>query len=188
MKLPAALSILPRFVLCLAVQGLLGGPALAHDLSIVSDFGKVDFSYGIAQIIQDGYANRASSTQSNDLGASAPNYSEIRQEGSNNDVSSTQTGDQNRIRIQQTGESNMASVAQTGFGNTTDITQTGFGNALSATQNGNNNSILFSQPGFATAELVEIGNNNTINATSKVGTTIRIRLEGNNLTATVRQN
>jgi hypothetical protein len=69
-----------------------------------------------------------------------------------------------------------------------DITQSGYGNTLDSKQTGNNNSIVFSQPGFATANLVQLGHNNSINASQAVGSTINIRLEGNNLTATVRQN
>ena len=58
-------------------------------------------------------------------------------------------------------------------------------------QTGDINSTVFSQSGFATANLVTIGNNNAINAINAsqgLGGAISIRLEGNHQTAIVRQN
>jgi hypothetical protein len=84
-----ALSILPRLLLGLVVQGLLGGPTLAQDLSFMSDFGMADFFHDSAQIIQNGASNRANISQSNDFGGSAANYAEIKQDGGDNDASIT---------------------------------------------------------------------------------------------------
>lgn len=182
------LSILPRLVLGLVCQGLLSGPALSLDLSIMSDFGAPDFSRNSALVVQKGNTNRTNILQSDDLGGVSGNYAEIKQDGVDNDASITQSGHHNRARFEQTGDSHIANVTQTGFANSADIIQTGDGNAFYATQTGNNNSIIFSQPGLATANLAQIGNDNTINASQAAGGTMNIRLEGNGWKVIVGQN
>ena len=188
MRSGPVLSILLRFVLGLVCQGLLSGPALSLDLSIMSDFGAPDFSRNSALVVQNGNANRANILQSNDLGGVSGNFAEIKQDGVENDALITQSGDHNRARIDQTGDSHIANVTQTGFTNSADIIQTGYGNALYATQTGNNNSITLSQPGSATANLALIGNDNTINGSQAAGSTMNIRLEGNGWNVKVGQN
>ena len=193
MRSDPVLSILLRFVLCLVCQGLLSGSALSLDLSIMSDFGAPDFSRNSALVVQNGNANRANILQSNDLGSVSGNYAEIKQVGGGNDASITQSGgDHNRARIDQTGESHIAKVTQTGFTNSADIIQTGRGNALDATQTGNNNSIIFSQLGLGKVNLVQSGNDNTLDikqaAGTGTGTTTTIRQDGNGSKAIVSQN
>jgi len=63
-----AMSIYPRLLLGLFVQGLLVSSSFAQDLSIVSDFGTADFSNEIAQIFQNGNSNKAQISQSHVFG------------------------------------------------------------------------------------------------------------------------
>ena len=179
---------MPRLVLGFLLPVLVTVSAFAQDLSNLSDFGMVDFVHDSAQINQIGNLNRASIFQSNDFGGSYANYAEINQDGSDNEAVITQSGDQNKARISQAEDSNIANVTQTGFSNSVDIKQAGGGNALYATQTGDDNRIVLTQSGFATAHLVEIGNNNTINATQTSGGHLSVRIEGSGLTVTFQEN
>jgi minor curlin subunit len=180
------LSILPNFLLGIFLQTLSMGRSYSQDLSILSDFGTSDIVFNGSMIVQNGSSNTAEMKQSVDAGGTG-HYAEINQDGFENQAFIDQSGDLNRARINQWGSTNIANVTQAGIENFLDVSQTAAGNTFYSTQIGNHNSIVFSQPGAATANLVEIGNNNTINAVQGLGGTMNIRLEGYNLSDTVRQ-
>ncbi len=182
------MSTRPILLLGLVLQAMAVGQSFAQDLSILSDFGSSEIVQNGSLIVQTGTSNSAQISQMVDAGGSKGHYAEITQDGSDNQAAIDQSGDLNRARITQPGSSNFANSSQTGYENYFDLSQSGYGNAVYATQTGNNNSIVFSQPGSATAKLVEIGNNNSIIGTQGLNSIINIRLEGNGLTATVRQN
>jgi hypothetical protein len=178
LMLPAA------FALALLMTAACG----AADLSTLSDFGRSDILRNTAVVNQIGSGNVLQSTQIVSDGGNTGQYLELIQTGSDNQAIVEQLGDLNRARIDQSSSSNIANVSQNGTGNLVDLLQTGNFNELYVIQLGKNNSIVFEQPGSATATLVEKGDNNRINVSQGFGSNINIRLDGNNLTATVRQN
>lgn len=180
-------SFLAILALGVVLQGAIVCPAFSQDLSITSDFGAGEFSQPTASAVQNGSANHSYISQSNDTGGNSDNYAEINQDGSENDASIKQSGNQNRTRINNLGTINSALVEQTGDGNSSDISQTNDGNEFYLKQIGDGNSITGSQPGLAIANVEMIGNNNSLSAIQDAGSTFFIRLEGNNLTASVHQ-
>jgi minor curlin subunit len=171
-----------------AFQLLMTAACAAADLSTLSDFGRSDILRNTAFVNQIGSGNVLQSTQIVSDGGNTGQYLELIQTGSDNQAIIEQLGDLNRARIDQSSSSNIVNVSQNGIGNLVDLLQIGNFNELYVTQLGNNNSIVFEQPGSATATLVEKGDNNRINVSQGFGSNINIRLDGNNLTATVRQN
>jgi minor curlin subunit len=183
-RLSWGLTLASAFALQLLMMAACG----AADLSTLSDFGRSDILRNTAVVNQIGSGNVLQSTQIVSDGGNTGQYLELIQTGSDNQAIVEQLGDLNRARIDQSSSSNIANVSQNGTGNLVDLLQTGNFNELYVTQLGNNNSIVFEQPGSATATLVEKGDNNRINVSQGFGSNINIRLDGNNLTATVRQN
>lgn len=173
---------------CWALQVIAPLSSWGADLSTMSDFGRDEIVRGSASVKQNGSGNFANVAQTVNDGGTTGHYIELTQSGSDNQATTEQFGDLNRIRIDQNSSSNIANVLQEGSGNAVDLIQSGDWNRLYVSQIGNNNNIVFLQPGSATANLVEKGDNNLINVSQGFGSTINIRLEGNNLTATVRQN
>ena len=174
-------------VIGLVLQAVIVSPAFSQDLSITSDFGAGEFLQPTASISQNGSANRSYISQSNDTGGNSDNYAEISQDGFENDASIKQSGNQNRVRINNLGTRNSTLVEQAGDWNSSDISQSNDGNEFYLKQTGDGNSITGSQPGLAIANVEMIGNNNSLSAIQNVGSTFMIRLEGNNLTASVHQ-
>lgn len=182
--IPVLLSLLAS----VALQMLVDGSSFSQDLSVLSEFGTSDITKNGSVVVQSGSANSAEISQVIDAGGSTGHYAEVVQTGTENQAIVDQSGDLNRARLNQNGSSNYGNILQNGFENYFDAIQIGYGNSLYATQAGTANSIFLTQPGFATANVVEIGNRNTVNATQTLGSNITIRIEGNGMTATVRQN
>lgn len=98
-----------------------------------------------ARTKQTGERNEASLTQ-NGL---ATGYADIRQDGSDNNVTATQQGDdgtQNTLLLVQNGDSNVAITDQAGS-NAAILGQYGNGNAINLNQNGSDNLASLSQEG-----------------------------------------
>jgi minor curlin subunit len=175
----------------LALQMSVFACAFAQDISNISsqfDFGKPDIVRNEGLLVQIGSYNSAFVSQFNTSGGTLGQYVDVRQIGTENQALIEQSGDLNRARLNQNGSGNYANIVQSGFENSLDVTQLGYGNAIYALQAGSSNNIDLAQPGFASANIVEIGDRNTVSVVQAIGSKITIRLEGSGMTATVRQN
>jgi len=157
--------------------------AFAADIDLtVDDFKSAEdhiLNRSAAFITQAGQNNRATIIQSG-AKAGSGNYSEINQNGLNNNASSEQNGDSNFIKIQQTGSYNEATATQNGDANTIKLNQNQDYNSFSGSQQGNNNVFDLTQNGRSTVNLQATGNSNTITANMPNGVSYSISITGNN--------
>lgn len=156
-----SLPVMWRVPCLLALFGM-AVPAMAGDLSPLSDFANSPITRESAFLTQDGVGNLATIDQHLPLPGAGGNYAEILQQGGRNSVRTLQDGDANRLRVAQLGNDNLASITQQGARNLVDLQQNGSSNTFSASQIGDDNLIVNLQPGGAASELKQTGNNNVI--------------------------
>ncbi|QNH63607.1 hypothetical protein [Hymenobacter sediminicola] len=131
-----------------------------------------------ATIVQQGSANRATSTQNNP--GTNPNLTSIMQVGDLNQAYVAQRGSGNNTSVKQNGDRNLVNSAVTGDNNTTKLVQNGDGNEFIRDAITNNTNVTITQDGV---------NNRLVQQGSQTQTPPRYEVEmrGNGINLTIEQ-
>jgi minor curlin subunit len=171
----------------LAVMVVTSPVVSAADLSMLSDFGRLDIPQqklgaalvgnSMVGVMQEGDLNVVSVQQSGGTG----NNTQVWQSGIDLQVAVQQRGADNELRLSQMDAQNRGGISQDGFGNQAAIQQFGIDNDVTGNQVGDANQLVLLQHGADQFSFTQQGNQNQILADMPAGVSVHVDQIGNNL-------